>query len=250
LEVLVPIVIVTIVIGLLLVFLRRPTVVRPPADISAPKPTSTPKSHDPMQAMLDDLNIDMSVGGKHVTLKGNMNTGWTLTDGLEKTTIPPEFLRRVVVRKGTDPLTNDLLAGLTRGSFPGDAPPEALLHYPGSSVVVDSFESKRTSGGAAESRAVYKTTLATEADSAQVQAWYRDWLLSHGWQVSPSAGTNSDSLQEFMRASEQFWLAVTDPATLTPILAMLIPEGTKTIYEVEYSNTSTHPPGTPAIGEG
>ena|SRR5438105_2909020 len=239
-EVLVPVAIVTIAIGLLLVFLRRPTVVRPPTDISAPKPTSTPKSNDPMQAMLDDMDIDMSVGGKHLTLKGNKNIGWTLIDGLDKTTIPPEVLRRVVI-KGKVPLTEDLLAKLRPGSFPSNAPPEAQLHYPGSSVVLDMFESKRTSDGAVESDDVYKTTLATEADSAQVQAWYRDWLLGHGWQVSPSTETTSASSQGFVRASEHFRLAVADPATITAILAVPIPAGTKTVYEVEYSNASTQP---------
>ena len=237
-EVLVPVVIVTIAIGLFLLFLRRPTVVRPPTDISAPKPASTPKSNDPMQEMLDDMNIDMSVGGKHITLKGDKKIGWILTDALGKTTISPEIMRRVVIRS-KDPLTEDLLAKLTPGSFPGDAPPEAQLHYPGSSVVLDSFESGRASGGTADSRAVYKTTLATEADAAQVQAWYRDWLGAHGWQLNPPTGTSADTSQEYTRATEHFRLAVADPATVAPILAMPIPVGTKTIYEVEYSNTST-----------
>ena len=238
-EVLVPIVIVTIAIGLFLLFLRRPTVVRPPTDISAPKPASTPKSSDPMQEMLDDMNIDMSVGGKHIILKGDKKIGWTLTDALGKTTISPEIMRRVVIRS-KDPLTEDLLAKLTPGSFPGNAPPEAQLHYPGSSVVLDSFESDRTSGGTAESRAVYKTTLATEADAAQVQAWYREWLVGHGWELSPSTSANSESSQDYIRASEHFRLGVAQAATLTSILAVPIPAGTKTVYEVEYSNASTH----------
>ena len=240
-EVLVPVAIVTIAIGLFLLFLRRPTVVRPPTDISARKPASTPKSNDPTQEMLDDLNIDMSVGGKHITLKGDKKIGWTLTDALGKTTISPEIMRRVVIRS-KDPLTEDLLAKLTPGSFPGDAPPEAQLHYPGSSVVLDSFESGRTSGGPADSHAVYKTTLATEADAAQVQAWYRDWLVGHGWQPSPSTGTSPESSQEYIRASEHFRLGVAQAATVTSILAVPLPAGTKTVYEVEYSNTSTQAP--------
>ena len=188
-----------------------------------------------MQEMLDDMNIDMSVGGKHIILKGDKKIGWTLTDALGKTTISPEIMRRVVIRS-KDPLTEDLLAKLTPGSFPGNAPPEAQLHYPGSSVVLDSFESDRTSGGTAESRAVYKTTLATEADAAQVQAWYREWLVGHGWELSPSTSANSESSQDYIRASEHFRLGVAQAATLTSILAVPIPAGTKTVYEVEYSN--------------
>src|SRR6267143_1370470 len=242
-EVLVPVVIVTIGIALLLLFLRRPTVVRPPGDDMALKsgaPKAASKSSDPMKEIPDELNIDMVLGGKHVTIKGGKEIGWTLTRGLDKTSLSPEILRRVVI-KSKDPLTGDLLSKLTPGSYPG-APPEAQLHYPDSSVVVDSFESNRTSGGAAESRDVYKTTLATEADSAEVQAWYRDWLVGHGWQLSPSAGANPESSQDYIRASEHFRLGVADPATLTSILALPIPAGTKTVYEVEYSNASTQPP--------
>jgi hypothetical protein len=238
-EVLVPVAIVTIAIGLFLLFLRRPTVVRPPTDISARKPASTPKSNDPTQEMLDDLNIDMSVGGKHITLKGDKKIGWTLTDALGKTTISPEIMRRVVIRS-KDPLTEDLLAKLTPGSFPDDAPPEARLQYPGSSVVVDSFESKQSiAGGPTESRDVYKTTLATAADSAQVLAWYRDWLGAHGWQLNPLTGASADASQEYTRATEHLRLAVADPTTLASILAVPIPVGAKTVYEVEYSKTST-----------
>ncbi len=244
-EVLVPIVIVTIGIGLLLVFLRRPTVVRPPDNAAATKPDPAKLAttrEDPLNELPDDLNLDMSVGGKRLTLKGNKKIGWTLTRGQHQTTVSPEFMRRVVIKEGADPLSNDLLAGLTPGSFPGDAPPEAQLHYPGSSVVLNSFETQRASRGASESGDVYKTTLATEADRAQVQAWYRDWLLSHDWQVSPTTGTPAGSSEEYVRASDHFRLAVADPATLAPILAMPIPEGTKTIYEVEYSTAATQPP--------
>jgi hypothetical protein len=108
-------------------------------------------------------------------------------------------------------------------------------------VVLDSFETQRASGGASESGDVYKTTLATEAAPVQVQAWYRDSLLSSGWQLSPSTGATPESSQEYTRASEHFRLAVADAATLTSILAVPIPAGTRTIYEVEYRNSSTPP---------
>ena len=242
-EVLVPVVIVTIAIGLLVLFLRRPTVVRPPGDDMALKsgaPKAVSNSSDLMKEIPEELNIDMSLGGKHVSIKGGKEIGWTLTRGLDKASLSPEFLRSVVI-KSKDPLTADLLAKLTPGSYAG-APPEAQLHYPDSRVVVDSFESNRTSGGAAESRGVYKTTLATGADTAQVLAWYRDWLIGHGWQLSPPSGASAESSHEYTRASEHFRLAAADPETIAPILAMPIPVGTKTIYEVEYSNASTNPP--------
>jgi hypothetical protein len=243
-EVLVPIVIVTIAIGLFLLFLRRPTVVRPPTDPGAPKtraPTVVPRTDDAMQEILSELKADLPPDGtKRVTiLRGSKQIGWTVTRRVEQGSLSADDLRGLL-GKGTGQLAGELLAKLASGSVPSNAPAEARLQYPGSSLVVDSFESKQsTAGGPTESRDIYKTTLATEAESAQVLAWYRDWLGAHGWQLNPSTGGGADTSQEFTRATELLRLAVADPATVAPILAMPIPVGTKTIYEVEYSNTST-----------
>jgi hypothetical protein len=245
-EYLVPIVIVTIAIGLLLVFLRRPTVVKPPTNATTPKTSSsTPTNDDAVEKILKDLKVDIPSDGKgHVTIlkgKGGGEIGWAVTRRTKNISLSSADLAGLQGTENTEQLARELLAKLAPGSLASNAPPEAQLEYPGSSLVVDSFESKHSSDGSAESRDVYKTTLATEADSAQVLAWYRDWLLAHGWQPSPSA-TNAASSQEYVRASEHFRLAVADPATLAPILAVPIPAGTKTVYEVEYSNASTTPP--------
>jgi hypothetical protein len=242
-EVLVPIVVVTVAVGLLLLFLRRPTVFRPPTDSTAPKtnaPMVTLAGEDPMPEILSQLKADMPPGRtKRITiLRRNKQIGWTVTARSDRTALSPGELRDLLGKGSTGQLASDLLAKLAPGSLASNAPPEAKLEYPNSSLVVDSFESKRTSDGA-ESRDVYKTTQATEADSGQVQAWYRDWLLGHGWQLSPSTATSAGSSQEYTRASEHIRLAVADPATVAAILAMPIPAGTKTIYEVEYSNSSS-----------
>jgi len=240
----VPIVIVTIAIGLVLLFLRRPTVVRPPTDPSAPKTSAStvaPGTDDAVQEILSELKADLPPDGtKRVTiLKGNKQIGWTVTRRVEHGSLSPDDLRGLLGKGATGQIAGELLAKLGSGSV-ANAPAEARLQYPGSSVVVDSFESKQsTAGGSTEARDVYKTTLAAEADSSQVLAWYRDWLVAHGWQLDPSTGTSSDTSQEYTRASEHLRLAVADPATVAPILAMPIPVGTKTIYEVEYSNIST-----------
>lgn len=241
-----PVVIVAILIGLLFVVLRRPAVVRPPTDTSAPKgnaPTATPGSDDPMQELVSELKTEMSNGAtKRVAiLKGNKIVGWTVTRQSKQISLSPEDLRGMGLDGSTEQLARDLFAKLSPGSPASNAPPEAQLQYPGSSLLVGHLESRRTSDGG-PSRDVHKTTLATEADGAQLLAWYREWLLGHGWQPSPSTGTVSDSSQEYSRASEHFRLAVADPATLAPVLAVPIPAGTKTVYEVEYSNASTPPP--------
>src|SRR3982074_1773979 len=123
-EYLVPIVVVTIAMGLLLLILRRPTVVRPPGDDTAQKavpPRGAATSDDPMNE-IPDLNIDMMLGGRRITLKGNKTTGWTLMRGLDQTTVSPELLRSVVLKRTGGPLTMDLLAKLAPGSLPRDAP--------------------------------------------------------------------------------------------------------------------------------
>jgi hypothetical protein len=245
-EYLVPVLIVAVGIGLFLVFRRRTTVVQPPTNAGGSKtdPPAPARRTDPMEEILNELNADMAVGGtKRVTiLKGNKQIGWTVTKKTKDMVFSPEDLRSLVIKGSSDRAVGDLLAKLMPGSLASNAPPEARLQYPGSSLVVDSFESQRTSGGIAESRDVYKTTLATEADGAAVLAWYRDWLLSNRWQLSPSIGTNADSSQDYVRGSEHFRVAVADPATLAPVLAVPIPATAKTVYEVEYSNASTPPP--------
>jgi hypothetical protein len=240
-EVLVPIVIVTIGIGLLLVFLRRPTVVRPPGDSAAPKanaPMAAQGSDDAMRQILKELKTDMASGGTNQVkiMKGKGEVGWMVTRRIGQNSVSADDLADLEGK------AREILAKLAPGSLPSEAPAEADLQYPDSSRVMDSFETTRASDGSAVSRDVYKTTLATDAESAQVLAWYRDWLVGHGWQLSPSTGTSADTSQEYIRASEHLRLAVADPATVAPILAMPIPVGTKTIYEVEYSNVSTQPP--------
>jgi hypothetical protein len=240
-EYLVPIGIVAIGIGLFFLFRLRPTVVRPPTT------TTQAKSDDPMQEILGDLE-DMPPGTtKRVKmLKGDGEIGWAVTKRLDGTSLSPGDLRGLMGKGGMEQIAS-LLSKLEPGSVPGNAPPEARLHYPGSTLVLDSVETQSSiAGGAPQSRDVYKTTLATQADAAQVVAWYQDWLLSHGWQPSPPIGIASDSSHEYARASEHFRVAVTDSATVAPVLAIPIPVGTKTVYEVEYSNGSTQSQATAA----
>ena len=233
-EYLVPIAIVAIGIGLLFLVRRRPTVVRPPTT------TTRAKSDDPMQEILGEL-ADMPPGTtKRVKmLKGDAEIGWTVTKRLDGTSLSPDDLRGLIGKGGMEQIAS-LLSKLEPGSVPGNAPPEAQLQYPGSTLVLDSVETQSSVAGVSpQSRDHYKTTLATEADAAQVLAWYRDWLLSHGWQPGPPTTTASDASAEYARASEHFRVAVTDAATVAPVLAVPIPVGTKTVYEVEYSNAST-----------
>ena len=244
-EYLVPIVIVIIAIGLFFVLRRRPTVVQPSTNADAPTTgpaISARKSDVPTEQILSQLTLDVPSDGKaHVQILkgGKEGIGWTVTRRTKGISLSSADLAGLEGAGNTEQLARQLLAKLAPGSVPSNAPAEAQLQYPGSSPVLDSFDINNTTGTSAQSRDVYKTTLATEAESAQVLAWYQDWLLGHGWQPTPSAVTSTDSSQEYARGSEHFRLAVADPATLAPVLAVPIPAGTKTVYEVEYSNMST-----------
>src|SRR5205807_8858210 len=86
-EYLVPIVIVAIGIGLLLLFLRRPTVIRPPTTAPAAKSdalAATPKG-ETLQEVLGELTADMPPGDTQRVriVKGNTQIGWTVTRQLD-----------------------------------------------------------------------------------------------------------------------------------------------------------------------
>lgn len=243
---LVPIAIVTIGVGLLLLFLRRPTVVRlpttaPPAKADAM--AAAPKS-ETLQEILGDLTADMPPGDtKRVRiLKGNTQIGWSVTRRLDKTSLSPDDLSKLVGGGSVGKLASELLEKLGADAVAANAPPEAGLQYPGSSLLVSSLETKQTAGGFQGFRDMRKTTFATEATGDQVIAWYQEWLVAHGWQLAPLADPPAASSRQYARGSEHFRLAIGDPATIRNILAVPIPDGAKTIYEVEYSSSSAQAP--------
>ena len=244
-EYLVPIVIVTLGIGLLLLFLRRPTVVRPPTSLpSAKTDAMAAPNSETLQEILGDLTAQMPPGQtKRVTiLKGNKQVGWTLTRRLDNTSLSPDDLHKLMGEGGVGKLAGELLEKLGTDAMSANVLPESSLHYPGSNLVVSSSEVKQaTGGGSSGFRDVRKTTFATEAAGDQVLAWYQDWLLAHGWQPASSGDASTASSRQYARGSEHFRLAIGDPATIRDILAVPIPDGAKTIYEIEYSNSS--PPG-------
>jgi hypothetical protein len=241
-EYLVPIVIVTLGIGLLLLFLRRPTVVRPPTILPPAKTDAMAEANsETLQEILGDLTAKMPPGQtKRVTiLKGNKQIGWTVTRRLDNTSLSPDDLRKLVGEGSVGKLAGELLETLGTNGVSANVPTESGLQYPGSNLVVSSSEAKQATGGGSPGvRDVHKTTFATEATSDQVLAWYEDWLLAHDWQPASSGDASAASSHQYARGSEYFRLAIGDPATIREILAVPIPDGAKTIYEVEYSNSS------------
>lgn len=123
-----------------------------------------------------------------------------------------------------------------KGLDGANMPEETRLQYPGSTFVVAHVPNTQSSVGSSEvSGGAYSTTLASSADHEQIAAWYRDWLLSHGWQPGAFSGTSPAPTLECVRGSEYFRLVLSDPSTVAPVLAIPIPEGTKTVFKIEYS---------------
>ena len=111
-EYLVPIVIVAIGIGLLLLFLRRPTVIRPPTTAPAAKSdalAATPKG-ETLQEVLGELTADMPPGDTQRVriVKGNTQIGWTVTRQLDKGTLSPDDLRKLVGGGSVGKLAGDV----------------------------------------------------------------------------------------------------------------------------------------------
>lgn len=115
--------------------------------------------------------------------------------------------------------------------------PEAQLYYPGSEVF-------SLFGGPEESRpfkknssAFYGAILISNDSPEQIYQWYKDWMLSHGWQprTFPRATTQT-SLQGYTRDSrERFFVAMDDPESLAGTLGRPVPQDEGTVFEIWYA---------------
>jgi hypothetical protein len=89
-----------------------------------------------------------SGGTKRVKiLKGKGEIGWTVTKRLDHGSLSAGDLRVLVGKGSMEQIARDLPANLPPGSLAGNAPPEAQLQYPDSSLVVDSIESHSSTAG-------------------------------------------------------------------------------------------------------
>lgn len=222
-EILVPIAIAAIGIGAVVFLLRRPTVVRPPgATPSDVAPTIGP-SQPPGTIILR----------ARTTLKTSSVT-------LDKTNLGAKQLFDLLARgKTPEELTQKLLHLVPNGDT--DAPPEARLSFPGSTILLMTGESLSNNSELDPTSADFKTTFASDADGGEVASWYQDWLTTHGWQPDTAGSGDSGLAHEFSRGAEHFRLTLADPAALRAVIAVPIPDSAKTIYEVEYKNSTEAP---------
>lgn len=211
-----PVAIAAVGIGVLVVVLRRPTVAGPP-DAS---PSAQPESKPPAKPLGTIILRD--------------RTSRSTVRLLDDPKLSTREILDLAQGKGLDNLTQDLLKLMPNAAT--SAIPEAQLAYPDSMIVLTANEV--TSGTSGESRGVYKTTFATNADGGQVVTWYQDWLTAHGWQPSVADAASPAGAHEYVRGDEHFRLALADPAAVRSVIAVPIPDSAKTIFEVEYRNTA------------
>ena len=125
--------------------------------------------------------------------------------------------------------------------------PEAKLFYPNGKIYApfgsgqESLWPEGTGYGVAFAGAVMVTTDSPE----QIYAWYRDWLLSHGWQYSdyqPGHGGSQSSLQDYVKngqkwdsSRESFYIAINNPKLIIGAVGngKQIPANT-TVFEFDY----------------
>jgi hypothetical protein len=115
--------------------------------------------------------------------------------------------------------------------------PEGHLFYPGAHVLwpVGSGERPDAVEGLANP-AFAGAILTSNASADEIYRWYREWMLSHGWQPDRQIGlTVWVSHVDFRRGSrELFTVAVDNPQLLSGVLGRQVPTDEGTVFEISY----------------
>jgi len=117
------------------------------------------------------------------------------------------------------------------------ARPEGHLVYPNAEVFARPLSNEHTSGfGLSNSYA--GTTFFTKDTPDQVYAWYKTWLLAHGWQLHYSgygSGPPEISTAQYLRGTrEVFTVGIEDPKLLGAFTGGKWPSD-RTIVMVHYT---------------
>ena len=115
--------------------------------------------------------------------------------------------------------------------------PEAHLYYPGSkvfSLLAGPEERNFIEGG--KNSAYVGAKLISNDSPEQIYRWYKDWMLSNGWQPRDIARvTFQISAEGYARGSrERFSVAVNDPELLSGTLGQEILQDGGTIFDIIY----------------
>lgn len=78
--------------------------------------------------------------------------------------------------------------------------------------------------------------LISKDSPEQIYQWYKDWLLTHGWQPAQVAmATGEASIEGYARGSrERFDVAMEDPELLGGVLGRHVPQDEGTVFEISY----------------
>ncbi len=114
---------------------------------------------------------------------------------------------------------------------------EAHLYYPGARVFWrfgGGEERNLIEGGS--NWAFAGAILLSEGAPQDLYAWYRQWMLAHGWQPEPTIrATTQVSIEGYHRGKrELFRVAIDDPAALAGTLGRPVPADGRTVFEIAY----------------
>jgi hypothetical protein len=115
--------------------------------------------------------------------------------------------------------------------------PEGHLFYPGAQVLWPLGSGERSDAlGGITNPAFAGAILTSNASADEIYGWYREWMLSHGWQPDRRIGlTVWTSHVDFKRGSrELFTIAVDNPQLLSGVLGRQVPNDRGTVFETAY----------------
>ena len=114
--------------------------------------------------------------------------------------------------------------------------PEAQLHYPGAEVFSIFGGPEENRPFQKNSTAFYGAVLISSDSPEQIYQWYKDWMLTHGWQPHEYfRATTQTSLEGFAKGGrEEFYVAMNDPELLEGTLGRKLPENAHTVFEIAY----------------
>ena len=111
---------------------------------------------------------------------------------------------------------------------------ESHLYYPGAQVVAP-FGGPERRGSEGAGAAFAGAVLASSDPPPRIYAWYRGWLLGHGWTTAEfTLADTQRSLEGYARGPrEKFYVAMNDPASLQRSVGQAIPTDA-TVFEIRY----------------
>jgi hypothetical protein len=115
--------------------------------------------------------------------------------------------------------------------------PEGHLFYPGAHVYWPIGGGEQRGGLEGITNTAFAgANLTSTASVDEINQWYQQWMLAHGWQADRRIRSGVWlSHMDFKRGTrELFTVAIDDPALLSAVLGTPVPSNRGTVFEIRY----------------